>query len=311
MVAKQMATVVVMLVCLSFLQGMALGASPETSEKERQEYRQERARIEALRKSFSPGPTNDLKEYEKFADEIQHKWSRRNKEYYGRLMLQVCGPLSSGNFKDDRRHELARKYALSVLEKPDAIPLRLELELTGHVMTDMYSRNAPKGEDFAQRRKRDVQIRLHAWKRLIDAIDPNWDPNERLSVHVDLPPGVSGDSGMSPERIKDPALRAKYEAAMQKNRQRIERRTEQSRLRGWLKKFPNRAEIYIIRAYSKAPFNLKELEEYLDKYIADSKTTKTRILITVKKNIERQRGQSVTRVSVPTGGNRGQAGSRY
>ena len=96
---------------------------------------------------------------------------------------------------------------------------------------------------------------------------------------------------MSPEHIKDPALRARYEAAIQKNRQRIERRTEQSRLHSWLKQFPNRAESYIIRAYSKAPFNLKELEQYLDKYIADSKT-KTRIVNTVTKNIEKHTGEN-------------------
>ncbi len=284
MLAKKIATIVLMLVCLPLVQAMALGASPEPSEKERQEYKQERARTEALRNSLLPGLVNDLKEYEKFADEIQHKWSQRNREYYARLMLQVCGPLSSGNFKDDRRHELARKYALAVLEAPDAIPLRVELEFTGHVITDMYSRNAPKGEDFAQRRKRDVQIRLHAWKRLRDAIDPNWDPKEVLLSPNAVGARMGLPSGMAAESVKDPLLRAKYEAALQTNRQKIERQTEQSRLHGWLKKFPNRAERYIIRAYSIAPFNLKELEQYLDKYMADSKTTKTRILIAVRKN---------------------------
>ncbi len=278
---------VLVIACLSLVQSMTSGTSPEASETEKQEYRQEWARIKALEKSFTPGPTNDLKKYEKFADEIQNKWKDRNKEYYARLMLEVCKPLSSGNFKDDRRHKLARKYALLALNKPEDIPVRLELELTGHVMTFMIGPKSPKGADFAQRRKKDVEIRLHAWKRLLDAIDPDWDPNETVYINVPLPPGAMGAAGMSPEHIKDPALRAKYEAAIENNRQKAERQIKQDRLHKWLKRFPKRAERYIIRAYSKPPFNLEELKQYLNKYIADEKT-RARLLDAVTKNVAEQ-----------------------
>lgn len=265
-----------------------VGPAGVSSQAEKQEYKQDMARIKALEKSFKPGLVNDLEEYEKFADEIQNKWRDRNKEYNARLILEICGPLSSGTFEDDRRHDVARKYALSVLEKSEEISIEMELKLTGHVMTSMYTRNAPKGEDLAQRRKKDVQIRLHAWKRLLGAIDPNWDPNERLlspnavAMELGLP-----DSGIAPESIKDPKLRAEYEAALERNRQKGQRYSEQSRLRDWLKKFPIRAERYIVKAYSKPPFNLEELKQYLDNYIADEKT-RARILDAVKKNMEKQ-----------------------
>jgi hypothetical protein len=202
-------------------------------------------------------------------------------------MLEVREPLSSGNFKDDRRYQLARKYALSVLETADAIPLILELELTGHVVTLMCTSYAPKGEHLAQRRKKDVQIRLHAWKRLIDAIDPNWDPNEELWSPNAVAASMGFPGTVAPESIKDPKLRREYEAALQKNRDKIEKHTAQRRLHDWLKRFPARAEEYIVRAYSKAPFNVEELTRYLDQYIADKKT-RARILDAVTKNMEQQ-----------------------
>jgi hypothetical protein len=58
-------------------------------------------------------------------------------------------------------------------------------------------------------------------------------------------------------------------------------------LRDWLKRFPKRAEQYIIRAYSKPPFDVEELKQYLDNYIADTKT-KARILDAVTKNMQEQ-----------------------
>ena len=215
------------------------------------------------------------------------KWAKRNKEYNARVILEICGPLSSGTFPGDRRYDVARRYALSVLADANDIPLKTELELTGHVMTSKYTRNAPKGEDFAQRRKKDVEIRLHAWKRLLGAIDPNWDPNEVVGSPNSVGALMGLPSGISPESIKDPKLRAEYEAALQKNREQIERRVKQYRLHDWLKHYPKRAEGYIVQMYSQPPFNLEELKQYLEKYVVDKKT-RARILDAVKKNMEKQ-----------------------
>jgi len=257
-----------------------------SSQAEKQEYKQDMARIKALEKSFKPGPINDLKEYEKFCDEIQERWKNRNKEHYGRLMLEVCKPLSSGRLKGDRRYEVARKYALSALTHANDISLETELQLTGHVVTLMYTPNSPKGEDFAQLRKKDVEIRLHAWKRLIDAIDPNWDPNDKPVRNVAPPTETGLPSGVTPEAIKDSKLRAEYKQAIDKNRKKAEKYLKQSKMRDWLKSYPKSAERDIILAYSEPPFNLEELRQYLEKYIVDKKT-RARILDSVKKNIEK------------------------
>jgi len=264
-----------------------VGSVGVSSQAEKQEYKQERARIKALRKSFKPGPVNDLEEYEKFADEIQKRWQNRKKEYYARLMLEVCGPLSSGNFKHDRRYELARKYALLAVAEPNEISFETELNLIGHAITLMIGRNAPKGEKWAQLRKKDVEIRLHAWKRLMDAIDPNWDPNDVPFLNISA-------TGIRPGIVpKDPDLRAEYDAAIEKMReiekdtQKREWNSKQYRLRKLQKRFAPTAERYIVRAYSKPPFNLEELKQYLGKYAVDKKT-RARILDAVKKNMEKQ-----------------------
>jgi len=276
----------VIFVCL-LATSISFGASSGPSEAEKQEYNQDRKRIETMRKSFDPGPTNDIRSFEKFADEIQKKWKARDPEHYAKLMLQICGPISSGRFNTDNRSNIARKYALSALADPNKILLDTELELIGHVMTPMVTRRAPMDQEWAQQRREDVQVRLHAWKRLLDAIDPNWDPNEELWSPNTVGALMGLPSGIAPEGVKDPKVRAEYEAALQKNQDNIERHTKQTRLRDWLKSFPKRAEEYTIQAYSKPPFDVEELKRYLDKYIADTKT-KAKILDTVTNNMQKE-----------------------
>ncbi len=242
---------------------------------ERAQYEEELARIKPLMQPMIAA--KEYEEYAKLAEEVRQKWSKRNREYYARLMLRLCGPLSSGRFGGQRQYEIARGYALSALGEPDAIPIEVELELIGHIMTDTFSRTRPRGEDFARRRRIDVKARLHAWKRLKDAIDPDWDPNEELQVKP-MPPAATGlASGVAPEAIEDPALRAEYEAAIETNRKKIEKHAQQHRLRKWLKRFPKNAERYIISVYSKPPLNTAELEQYLTEYGVDV-ATKSRIL---------------------------------
>jgi len=293
MLFKKVTIYFLILVCFLLIKNISFGTTNENLQMEKQEYEQDRERIETMRKSFT-GPIKDLKSLEIVGDEIQAKWGQKNKEYYAKLMLEICGPISSWHFNQEGKHVLARKYALSALADPNKIPLETELELIGHVMTDMVTPRAPKEQEWAQQRKKDVEVRFHAWKRLLDAIDPNWDPNDEPFINIPLPEGISGEAGMAPQHIKDPKRRTEYEAAIEKNRQKAERYGEQYTLRKWLKRFPKRAEEYIIQAYSKPPFNLEELKQYLDKYIADTKT-KARILDAVTKNMEKEtRKESTT-----------------
>jgi hypothetical protein len=274
------------LLCLLFVYGIAVGAKGEISAVEKQEFQQDMARIRAVEKNLSPGEENSLADFAQFADGLQSKWWSKSKELYARVVIALCGPLSSGRFQDDRRYELARRYALSVLAKPGEVSADTELELTGHVETLMIGPHAPKGQAWEQARRTDVEVRLHAWRRLLDSIDPRWDPNEViLSPNAVTPPAATGlPGGVDPNAIADPVLRAEYEQALAANQRKIEAYNEQYKLHKWLKRYPKRAEEYIVQAYSVAPYNNEELTSLLNKYGLDDET-KARILAAVAKNI--------------------------
>ena len=133
MVRTSTVGVVATLLCLSYAAGAARGEDAGPGAEDARQFRRELARVEAFKASFSSGPADDLARYDKFADEIQRTWSRRNKEYYARLMLRICAPLTSGWFRGEEPYGLARRYALSALNCADEIPVSLELDLTGNV----------------------------------------------------------------------------------------------------------------------------------------------------------------------------------
>lgn len=88
---------------------------------------------------------------------------------------------------------------------------------------------------------------------------------------------------MSPEEIKDPRLRAKYEAAIAENERKADEFRRQYRLRQLDSSFPRTAEKYLIQAYSKPPSNLHELRGLLNIYQID-KTSARKILDGVSRN---------------------------
>ena len=260
--------------------------------QEEQEYKRDFNRVEDMRAFLRQNSTRDLNAYEKFADSIDQKWRGRNKEYYARLMSDVCAPLGFGNFNDYRQYELARKYALSALEEPDSIPIELELTLMGSVGTCIIGPCAQSGYVYAERRTKDTEVRLHAWKRFLEAFDPNWDPKEVIWGGNVPPPVATGFSpGVDPAAIQDSALRAEYEEAIRLNNEAIENFEEQNLLHNkWSIMIPDLTERRIIQAYSHPPYATDELRKMLDEYLTDQEV-KTRIIQTVEKNIrEAQEG---------------------
>jgi len=281
-------SIIFILVLLGY--NIAFSGNTEATPQVKQEYERDHKRAEDLNTSLSQRDVvRDLNAYEAFADSIDQKWRGRNREYYARLMLNICNPLSSGIFKEDRQYELARKYALTALEEPDSIPLKLELDLIGHVVTDIIAPGAPKGADFAKKRAVYTAVRLHAWKRLLGVIDPNWDSTEILSADI-MPTAEmarkmgSIRSGMDPKAIKDSTLRAEYEELIRLNNEKLEKHQEQYEYRDWLNRFPKGAENHIIQAYSQPPFALEELRKMLNDQLPD-KEAKTRIIAAVEKNM--------------------------
>jgi hypothetical protein len=284
------------------------------SKAENEEYHQDLAKIKTMRKPLPPEinkesyrkdpkmftkqfiafrDKNDLTTYEKFADEILNKWATKNPEYYGWLVLELCEPLGSGNFSDMRAYDLSRKYALLALEKSKDIPVDLELELTGRVVTMTIGQGASQGQELEQIRRKTVEVRANAWNRLLNSIDRSWDPNDLPVLNV-VPPRGGGIAGGDPKTIEDPVLRAEYEAAIEANRLKALKCCEQSKLRDWLKRYPRMMANHFISIYSAAPYNNDELVSYLKDSKLDE-PTKKRIIDTVTENIKQNSK------SIPTG----------
>jgi len=218
---------------------------------------------------------NDLVGVERLAEEIHMQWVEKNPQYHASLLLQICSPLSSGSFGDSRQYALSRKYALWALADPNEISIETEVKLTGHggILSLPEYGIGPQGQEFVKHRTKDMQVRFHAWKRLNDAIDLRWDPTDVPYVNVPLPPGVSGiRPGGSPAVIKDPKLRAQYEAAIEKNWKKAERYRIQYRSRQLKEHLEGVTQRLMVELYSIPPYNTKELERYLTKTIKNKAT---------------------------------------
>jgi len=288
-----MKKITLLLLLINFIllnQNAVFGEMPKLTHEDMREYMADRKCIEYTNIFLSKASNihlRDLDTYKKFADKMEEKWRNKNREAYAYIMLQINGPLTSGLFKDKQQHKqqyaLARKYALLALEKPDEISLDMEFGLRGSVTTTIIGPDAPKGEVFAKRRKIDIAIRLHVWKRMLDMFDPDWDPNEVIYLYAEPPEETGLPVGVDPKGMKNSDLRMEYEAAIKLHGQKVKKFNEQYTLRDRLKYFPKGAEKCIVRLYSHPPFDIKELKEMLNIYLPDNEEN-IRILNAVEKN---------------------------
>lgn len=282
---------------IASLANLAGAAATPPSKSEKQQYEDDQKTINSIstRRDISDYDA----EFEKHAAAIDKKWSGKNKSLHADLVLELCNQISSGRFGKARAHGLARKYALTVLGDPDSIPLDTELKLVGHIGSDPNLPDGPKGNAWGSSRAEEAKAKLHAWKRLQDAMDPNWDPNDRPMMNVPLPAGVHLPRGVAPEAIKDPKQRAEYEAAIKENEKTAKRFSEQYGLRNRQATYEMRLEKYLVNAYSKPPLNKTELEGFLNTYVS-SQAVRGRILSAVdQKILENEKHATVESSTAP------------
>jgi hypothetical protein len=126
---------------------------------------------------------------------------------------------------------------------------------------------------------------LRAWQRLEKELDPSYDPNDRknnISLRVYPPVETGLPPGTPPSAIKDPKLRAKYQAAIADNNRKSKKANQQIPLIRSGPSFRSRAEYVLIHLYSQPPSRNLELKRYLESYIRDAAARK-RILDAVEK----------------------------
>jgi len=224
--------------------------------------------------------SKDIKGLESMVKEIQRKWSQQDKQKYGALMVNTLNSWASACRRSDKKPpmETIRQYANQVLStydpnKPDNISIETEFALVSILHGQyIYTKGERTDEQWASDRRKGVKRFFHAWQRLENAIDPTWEPDDVPKINIDLPKGVPGFPGMPPEMIKDPVLRAEYEQAIEKNREKIKIRNEQLKLRNIEKRYFRIVEKYLVSTYSIPPYDNGELHRLLEAGVKDKKT---------------------------------------
>ena len=158
-------------------------------------------------------------------EDVQTKWGAVGGEKYGLVFVEFLRsmgvPRIAGTNPDI--YQLKTKYAWIALKKADSFSVETE----GDLLTCVYS---PSKEVIS--RNEVAAMWCHLVARIEQGIDPNFDERDRPPLNAPLPKGLSwGHSGMPPEAISDPILRAEYEKAIADNHKKAEYWNEQVHLR--------------------------------------------------------------------------------
>lgn len=244
----------------------AFAGEAGTSKADDREFSDEARRITAVNATLKPGSDNDLARYEKFAEEVDAKWRGRDRKHYGRLMLSIFWPLASGSFSDKRQHDLALKYALSILETPNDIDLDVEVPLVEFLALPVTGDQESRGPDWTATRLKYLRLRLHAWQRLLDAVDPAWDASDLQTVRRELEADATDSVARSREIATDHAARKKHNQEMQALQERFARSEKQWRVREALQSFSITMPGRIAEEYSTWPYDFSQLETELSAF---------------------------------------------
>jgi len=223
------------------------------------------------------GKLERLNELEGLGREIERRWRDTEPDKYGRAILEVCAVMGSLDLGDTwKRHGSVTAFATRALEKADQLPLDVECGLTVFLQYCSDDQgNRLQGAVRKNLRKEQTRLLLRALQRVEKAIDRNWDKEDTGVMNVSPPSETGLPSGISPDAIKDPKLRAEYEAAIQANREKIARYNQQVQVRSLKDGWGKHAQRTIITWYMEAPLANEELAQLLQQYDIDSETRQT------------------------------------
>ncbi|MGB7068423.1 MAG: hypothetical protein WBD22_02930 [Pyrinomonadaceae bacterium] len=192
---------------------------------------------------------------------IERQWGESGGESYGKLILEFLGILTHSRYISDEVIDMSQNYVVQTLKKADTFGLTTEWKLLWFLRYPF----SEKDKIELQQRREGTKLWLHLLRRLEVEKDENFDPDDLPSLNVVPPAGVRVRfAGMSPEAIKDPKLRAEYEAAIVANAKKLEYHNQQSDLRRDEESILRNAIDYIANAYSVPPKNFEEFQEILN-----------------------------------------------
>lgn len=239
------------------------------------DYQTDVDRLVALR-------SHSLDELLALANELEIKWRQIDWNQYARIMMHVCSEISNRKLNDVRVRQQSEHFALVALSHSNMFLWEYQSSLVGWLGYRLSSSNSA----WLRERRQKADLWLQTWQRLERQRDPSFDINDRKSLAAMqvYPPFETGlPVGTPPSAIKDPHLRAKYEAALADNKRKSQRVDQQLPLLLRGPSFKARAEHWLIGCYSQPPVRNAELKRLLVIYLPDDKT-RQRILSAVEKN---------------------------
>jgi len=149
---------------------------------------------------------------------------------------------------------------------------------------DLTSADSSDSAAWSRERRAKAGFWLHAWARLENQINRNFDFSDRARLNVRPPEETGLPAGIVPEGIRDPKLRAQYEAAIAANTKKGREWDRQSELRALDETFPKIAEAYVVRVYSQPPSHIEELRQHLTAY-RFNREIKEGVISQVRRNV--------------------------
>lgn len=246
-----------------------LGAPAQNSDDE---LRQDIGKLDAFLSN------RNLDSIEATVDKESAKWLRKDRPSFILYMTKACSLLSSYDIGEiSKRASLLSRYAISVLMSGD-LPLHDNVQFVSFLMFDPLVIDEAAWKTL---RKQKAELWLAAQRRVERAIDPAFNFDDWPQLNVPTPQRSGVPSGVSPEFIKDPKLRAEYERAIAENSARSRRYNDQYWLKQNAPDFYKSVERYLVNAYSRPPTDTAELERLLSQYVDDN-SVRTQILESVR-----------------------------
>jgi hypothetical protein len=241
------------------------------------EFQQDIKRISMMTES------RDLKGLLLLSDELEKKWAN-NVVAYSRLLAEISNSLASYDFHDAMQYKYSVSLAGKVLKNADDIPIQLEYEMVSKLQsTSAYLTGVERQDNWERDRAKRVNLIFHLWNRLEKNIDRTFDITDFKNHPMgNIPVPGPYPSGIRPEAVKEPDIRAKYIEAIAVNQAKAEKYNLQVQLQKLDKVLPEFVERVLIEFYSLEPTNMKELEASV-RLFGFSSEIKQKILMGVNK----------------------------
>lgn len=233
----------------------------------------ERIRAFAQRSTSKAEESNVVNRLEAFGDEIAKTWRDTNIECYGQLTVALCGELGFYDLNAMGKGGLLRTLAMRALTRAEDVSLELECHLVVYAKGSKDANgDVIAGKEAQVLRRQQALLFLHAWKRIEDSIDDNWDPNDRPPMFQVAPPGSNYGVGVDPNSIEDPVVAAQYVAALKANSDKIKRNQLQRAARELRKYWIPGAHRFLISRYMEDGADPAELEGLLKEFVRAPRT---------------------------------------